>query len=155
IDTAVGGSAEATGGLAVASVQDLDRAGNERKWGKVRFFHPDFDYVNDCAYFDYQRQRVFVRTNKVLKKNAKRAGTHHNRKLRVSRRLQITSSKCTACGGTDITRWEHGARVTPKAPRMKRAFDLVFTGGAIKRRVIECRAPLHECRGCGRRFVPD
>src|SRR5262249_37291566 len=51
--------------------------------------------------------------------------------------------------------WEHGARVTTKAPRVKRAFDLVFTGGAIKRCVIECRAPLHECRGCGLRFVPD
>src|SRR5439155_14132624 len=57
--------------------------------------------------------------------------------------------------GSHIIRWEHGVRVTPRAPRVKRAFDLVFTGGAIKRRVIECRARLHECRGCGRRFVPE
>jgi predicted RecB family nuclease len=147
--------ATAAGQPPVASVQDLDRAGNERKWGKVRFFHPDFDFVNDCAYFDYQRQRVFVRTNKTLKKGRKRPGTHHNRKLRVSRRVRITSLKCPACGGADIIRWEHGARLTTKAPRVKRAFDLILTGGAIKRRVIECRAPLHECRGCGRRFVPE
>jgi hypothetical protein len=155
VGTAAGPGASAPGGLAVASVQDLDRAGNERKWGKVRFFHPDFDYVNDCAYFDYQRQRVFVRTNKTLRKNRRRPGAHHNRKLRVSRRLRVTSSKCRACGGADIIRWEHGVRVTPKAPRVKRAFDLIFTGGSIKRRVIECRAPLHECRSCGRRFVPE
>jgi hypothetical protein len=51
VGTAAGPSAGATGGLAVASVQDIDRVGNERKWGKVRFFHPDFDYVNDCAYW--------------------------------------------------------------------------------------------------------
>jgi predicted RecB family nuclease len=155
IGTMGGPHAGNTGDPPVASVQDLDRTGNERKWGKVRFFHPDFDYVNDCAYFDYQRQRVFVRTNKTLRKNRKRPGTRHNRKLRISRRVRITSSKCPVCGGTDIIRWEHGARVTTKAPRVKRAFDLVFTGGAIKRRVIECRAPLHECRGCGRRFVPE
>jgi predicted RecB family nuclease len=155
IDTMAGPGVGASGDPPVASVQDLDRAGNERKWGKVRFFHPDFDYINDCAYFDYQRQRVFVRTSKTLKKNHKRQGIHHNRKLRVSRRVQITSSKCHACGGTNIIRWEHGARVTPKAPRVKRAFELIFTGGTIKRRVIECRAPLHECRDCGQRFVPE
>jgi predicted RecB family nuclease len=71
------GAATRPGGLddpPVASVQELDKAGNERKWGKVRFFHPDFEYINDCAYFDYQRQRVFVRTNKTLKKNRRRVG---------------------------------------------------------------------------------
>jgi predicted RecB family nuclease len=155
IDTVAGPRASVAGDPPVASVQDLDRAANERKWGKVHFFHPDFDHINDCAYFDYQRRRVFVRTSRTLKKNHKRPGPQHNRLLRVSRRIQITSSKCPACGGTNIIRWEHGARVTTKAPRVKRAFDLVFTGGAIKRRVIECRAPLHECGGCGLRFVPE
>jgi predicted RecB family nuclease len=155
IDNAAGPRVGAVGDPPIASVQDLDRLGNECKWGDVRFFHPDFAYVNECAYFDYQRQRVFVRTNKTVRKNHKRPGKHHNRKLRVSRRVQITSSKCPKCGGSDIIQWEHGARVTNKAPRLKRAFDLIFTGGAIKRRVIECRAPLHECRDCGQHFVPD
>jgi hypothetical protein len=155
IDTVAGPRASAAGDPPMASVQELDSAGNERKWGKVRFFHPDFDYINDRAYFDYQRQRVFVRTSKTLKKNHKRPGTQRNRKLRVSRRVRITSSKWPACGGTNIIRWEHGAQVTTKAPRVKRAFDLVFTGGAIKRRAIECRAAWHECRGCGRHFVPE
>jgi predicted RecB family nuclease len=156
IDTVAGSrAAGAAGAPPVALVQDLDKAANERKWGKVRFFHPDFDYVNECAYFDYQRQRVFVRTSKTLKKNHIRPGTHNNRNLRISRRVQITSSKCPACGGTDILRWERGARVTTKAPRVKRAFELIFAGGGIKRRVIEYRAPLHECRCCGQRFVPE
>jgi predicted RecB family nuclease len=155
IDTAAGSQLAGAGEPPIVSVQDLDRLGNERKWGKVRFFHPDFEYVNECAYFDYQRQRVFVRTSRTLRKNRKKPGTHHNRKLRVSRRVQITSSRCPACGGTEIIRWEHGRRVTTQAPRVKRAFDLVFTGGSIKRRVIECRAPVHECRGCGRIFLPE
>jgi hypothetical protein len=155
IDTGTGLQPGAVGDPPVASVQDLDRAGNERKWGKVRFFHPDFEYINDCAYFDYQRQRVFVRTSKTLKKNRKKLGVQHNRKLRVSRRIQITSSKCPACGGREILRWEHGRQRTSQAPRCKRAFDLVFSGGCIKRLVIECRAPVHECRGCGRIFVPE
>jgi hypothetical protein len=141
LEAATGPRPGVVGDPPVASVQDLDRAANERKWGKVRFFHPDFEYVNDCAYFDYQRQRVFVRTSRTLKRNRKIRGTQANRKLRISRRVQITSSKCPACGGREIIRWEHGRRVTNQAPRCKRAFDLVFTRGGIKRRVIECRTP--------------
>jgi predicted RecB family nuclease len=155
IDPAAGPRLNTAGGPPVATVQELDRAGNERKWGKVRFFHPEFEYVNDCAYFDYQRQRVFVRTSKTLKRNRRRPGKHSNRKLRASRRIQITSTKCPACGCGEILRWAHGRRVAGQAPRLKRAFDLVFTGGAIKRRVLECRAPLHECLHCGWTFVPE
>jgi hypothetical protein len=155
IGTIGGRRAGAPGDPPVASVQDLDRAGNERKWGKVRFFHPDFEFVNDCAYFDYQRQRVFVRTSKTLKKNRRRSGAQVNRRLRVSRRVEITSAKCPACGGGKIIRWARGRRVANQTPRHKRAFDLVFTNGGIKRRVIECRAAVHECRDCGRVFVPE
>jgi predicted RecB family nuclease len=142
-------------GPPVASVQDLDRLSNERKWGPVQFFHADFDYVNGCAYFDYQRQRVFVRTSKTLKKNRKRGHDRRNGKLRVSRRVQLTSSKCSSCGGTEITRLERGRRDSTRAPRVKRTFDLIFTRGGIRRRVIECRASLYQCRTCNELFIPD
>jgi predicted RecB family nuclease len=155
IDTMAGSQERAVNDPPVASVQDLDRVADERKWGKVRFFHPDFEFVNDCAYFDYQRQRVFVRTSKTLKRNHKRSGSQINRKLRVSRRVEITSSKCPTCGEREIIRWKHGRRVTNQTPRHKRAFDLIFTNSGIKRRVIECRAAVHECRGCGHVFIPE
>ena len=44
--------------------QELDKLANARKWGQINFVHPDYEFINDCAYFDYQRQRVFVRTSK-------------------------------------------------------------------------------------------
>ena len=139
----------------VASVQDLDNAGNLRKWGKTSYFHPDFDFINDCAYFDYQRKRVFVRTSKTLRKNRSRSqGAQLNRKLKVSRQVEITSSKCPSCGGLAIIRRKKGHQRTTHAPRVKRAFDLHFTGGGVKRQVIECRSTLHECRDCGTTFVP-
>jgi predicted RecB family nuclease len=155
VETAPRPHSGAEGNPPVASVQDLDRLGNDRKWRRVCFFHSDFEYINTCAYFDYQRQRVFVRTSKTLKKNLKRRHEQWNRKLRVSRRFQITSSKCPLCGGADLSQLEKGRRRTTKAPRGKRAFDLIFTGGAIKRRVIECRGRVHQCRTCGQLFIPD
>ncbi|MCI0458922.1 MAG: IS66 family transposase [Gemmataceae bacterium] len=155
VDTTPRPHTGAEGAPPVASVQDLDRLGNDRKWRRVSFFHPDFEFINNCAYFDYQRQRVFVRTSKTLKKHRKRRHEERNRKLRVSRRVQITRSKCPSCGRTDIIQLEKGRQATGKAPRVKRAFDLVFTGGSIQRKVIDCRACLHPCRSCGELFIPD
>jgi predicted RecB family nuclease len=118
----------------VARVQELDRWANDPKWGPVNFVHPDYAYINDCAYFDYQRERVFVRGNRALKRRLARTWKHRNRRLRVSQRVEVTAARCPACGGTDITR-------QPKKNRVKRAFDLVITPAGIRRRVIECRAP--------------
>ena len=33
------------------------------KWGNVDFVLKDMERINDCAYFDYQREKVFIRTN--------------------------------------------------------------------------------------------
>jgi predicted RecB family nuclease len=33
----------------------------KRDWGKIGFVLPDFDYINKCAYFDYQHDRVYPR----------------------------------------------------------------------------------------------
>jgi hypothetical protein len=155
VDPAAGSQSGAACSPPVASVQDLDRLSNERTWGPVRFFHADFDYINGCAYFDYQRQRVFVRTSKTLKKNRRRQAAYRNRKVRVSQRVEITSNRCPSCGGAEIVRWAKGKKVTGQTPSRKRAFDLLFTSAGIKRRVIECRTRVHECLGCHEIFLPE
>ena len=66
----------------VTWVADLDKLSGSQKWGDVNFFHPDYEYINRCAYFDYQRRRVFVRTSKRIRRSVRKAGpkTQHNRK---------------------------------------------------------------------------
>ena len=36
------------------------------------FAHPDYEYLNRCAYFDYQRQRVYARTSSTLRKSRRK-----------------------------------------------------------------------------------
>jgi hypothetical protein len=55
----------------------------------------------------------------------------------------------------DIARWPKPKPGGGYHPRVKRSFDLVFTAGGIRRRVIECRAAVHECRTCGKVFLPN
>lgn len=142
-------------GPQVVRVQELDKLVNDRKWGRVNFVHSNFEFVNSCAYFDYQRQRVFVRTSRTIRKHRSRPGQHRNRKIRSSRRMVITAFKCPACRGTDLAKLEKGVRPDVPRPRVKRALDLVITAGGMRRRIIECRAVAYHCTSCGHAFVPD
>ena len=142
------------GGPPIALVQEIDRLGRDRRGGQIRFFHSDFEHIINCGHFDYQRQRVYVRTSKVLRKNRKGPRRNENKKLKVNRHVEITSNRCPECGGTEIVRWSTGKKVTG-GPRVKRVFDLVFTSGGIKRRVIEYHSPVHDCAKCRVSFMPE
>jgi predicted RecB family nuclease len=135
------------------SVEEIPRLGAGARWGDISFVHPDYEHINNCARFDYQRQRVYVRTSRILKKT-QRKGYRRNRKLRISRCVRIVGRKCPKCGCADLVQLPHGKRWTGHYSRHRTVFDLVFTAGGIRRQVIECRAAVHECRGCGNLFTP-
>jgi predicted RecB family nuclease len=150
-----GAKPEAAGDPHVASVEEIDQLGAPRRWGEIEFVHADYQYINGCARFDYQRQRVYARTSKLIRKTRRKAYQHRNRKLRASRRVQIVARTCPSCGGMDITQWPKAKPGCGYHTRLKKSFDLVCTPGGIRRRVIECRAMVHECRTCGKVFIPD
>jgi hypothetical protein len=75
--------------------------------------------------------------------------------VRISQKIRVVDQNCPSCGGVEVIQWERGKKAPGFSTRQKRAFDLVFTSGGIKRRVIECRTSVHECRGCGKVFIPD
>ena len=37
-------------------------------FGKVQFVLEDLDFINRCSYFDYQRDKVYFRTEKWMKR---------------------------------------------------------------------------------------
>jgi hypothetical protein len=139
----------------VAHVQDIDRLANDRKWGRVNFVHPDYEFINDRAYFDYQREKVFVRTSRTLRKTRAKGTASCNRRVRVTTRIRLTSSRCPSCGSEDLAVVPKGEKTGCRRSRVKRAFDLVFTAGGIRRKVIECRAVVQRCLRCGKDCVPD
>src|SRR5208337_2459543 len=140
--------------LPVVRVQEIERWANNRNWGRVNFFHSDYAFINRCGYFDYQRDRVYVRTSKTLKKNRRRK-KFGKQKFRVTKHTRIISSRCPACGGHEITTEVNRNEIGCSVPRVRIAFDLVLTSGGIKRKVIECRSSVHQCLKCRHTFVPE
>jgi predicted RecB family nuclease len=90
---------------ALAWVHDLKPATTRREWGTPHFFYPEFDYINKCAYFDYQREKLCIRNAKTSKKvHAQKRKTERGKRLRVNRHVEIKSFKCPDCGGTQIAK---------------------------------------------------
>jgi hypothetical protein len=142
-------------GPQVVHVKDLDKLAYPRRWRRPEFLNSDFEAVNNCAYFDYQRQRIFVRTSKTIRKHLRKPGLHHNRKIRVSKRLEIAATKCSGCGSTEITKLQKPALAGGGSTKVKRAFDVAVTSEGMRRQVIECRAAAYQCARCGHCFTSE
>ena len=138
---------------AVGFVADLDKLAHDRKWRRVNFVHPDYEFINNCAYFDYQRERVYIRSSPSLRRKISKQQKTRNGSLRVSQRVTVLSQECPFCNSKDIIIISNGNMGEGRRPRVKRAFDLVITSSGVRRKVIECRSRMQRCVACGRTFV--
>ena len=141
-------------GPPTVQVQELDRLAYTPKWGVTKFGNEDFEAINSRAHFDYQQQRVFVRTNNRLKKHLRKPGIHRNGLLPVTKRIEVTARRCPACKGGHLDRLSESDRAGMHV-RSKRSIDLTFTASGIRRRVIACKPAVYQCADCGHRFTPE
>jgi predicted RecB family nuclease len=137
-------------GAAGPSVVSTDDVARRRSrfvaYGRATFALKDLERVSNCAYFDYQRERVFVRTDKKVAKLVKRAKkkppAHKPNQV-----IELICEKCVLCGSPAI-----------KAGRkawQRRLTDLRFSASGVKRWVTLYRARRYSCAACGRSFFPE
>ncbi len=62
------GGEAAPGGPAVAWPDEVASQSCPQDWGRKDFALPEFDYISKCAYFDYQRDKVYLRTSKAIRR---------------------------------------------------------------------------------------
>ena len=142
------GKPEAPGaaGPSVVSTDDVARRRSRFvAYGRATFALKDLERVSNCAYFDYQRERVFVRTEKKVAKLVKRAKkkppAHKPNQV-----IELTCEKCVLCGSPEI---KAGRKV------QRRLTDLRFSASGVKRWVVLYRARRYSCVACGRSFLPE
>jgi hypothetical protein len=115
------------------------------RFGTAEFTIPALNFVNKCAYFDYQREKVYVRTNKLLK----RITTHNvkkNKKLQPNRKNEIHASKCLLCSSKKIIKC---------TKLQKRTIDLKFFSGGAKKWITEYESWKYICTKCKKTFYPN
>jgi predicted RecB family nuclease len=64
---------------------------------------PEFRDINKAAYWDYQRDRVYVRSSKTIKRASQNALKHRTTRLPVKVGIDYPPpSSCPRCGGVDL-----------------------------------------------------
>jgi predicted RecB family nuclease len=119
----------------------------QRTFGKFPSALPEFEKINAAAYWDYQRSKVYVRTDKVVRQSVKKAA-------RLIRRVVVEKEVmahdrpgfCPRCGSPKI--W-----IAARASNV--IFDLKFTRRGIKRWAIRYRYNNFRCGSCKTQMTPQ
>lgn len=132
----------------IAYVDEIEQ--NEetnRKWGKKRSVLEEYNDLIKCAYFDYQRNKIYVRTNDTLRRiNNRQKRDKRKPVYRINKVVEFKSYKCPYCKSTNMFR-------DPYNYHVRHSFDLRFFPGGIKRWVTRYRTAFHRCLTCEKRFI--
>lgn len=77
------------------------------KFGKTEFLIPDFEAINNCGYFNYQREKVFIKTNLKIKKIIRKQNLLNKPKKAIRPNVYInlpTPKQCLNCGNKKLYR---------------------------------------------------
>ena len=116
--------------------------------GPVDFVLPELDQINKCAYWDYQRDRIYIRSNPLLRRVARRNQRNKSRQI-LPVNVTVNASrpwKCRACASNEIKM---------NGRHSKLLYDLRYTTGGIKRWISKYIIDHYTCRSCGTHFASD
>ena len=117
-----------------------------QRFGSTEFALPEFQKINQAAYWDYQRNRVYVRSDTRLQrrkapKQDLRTSLRANKSIFVD---EVRPASCWRCNGTLIYKWGRYSQTV---------FDLRFSPGNIKRWVVRYSFSRYICWRCKTTFI--
>ncbi len=135
-------------GISPNDVVRTEQLKHESLYGFKRntFSFPELSVINKAAYWDYQRERVYVKSNSFLKVALTRFS--RDRKTFPPNKIIECSRphSCPKCGSTHF--FGHGKH-------SRSVLDLKFMRHGIKRWSILYRFHRYKCQGCGATFSPE
>ena len=129
---------KATEGSEIVSVDSLSL--RETMWPRFKSPLTEFEQINKAARWDYQRDRVYVRSLKRIGTGAEPIRSGCMSAARVNKVVACPDqSICSNCGANGYRQY----KVTSKV-----LFDLFFGKNSLKKRVIRYRFRYHWCSNC-------
>lgn len=107
---------------------------------------PELDVINKAAYWDYQRERVYVKSNAGLKATLARS-LRVRKVLSPNKTIECSRPRCCPkCISTNF--FGHGKK-------SRTVLDLKFMRYGIKRWITLYRFRRYKCQDCGVTFFPE
>jgi predicted RecB family nuclease len=118
-----------------------------RRFQRNKFFFPELKTINSCAYFDYQRERVYFRTSRPVRQSLQRRDRSNRASPRVNKEIVYEPpSTCPLCRGTHLVK---------RRPVSKVEYSLKRCSGGIKRWVVRHKSHMRKCVECNRSFISE
>jgi len=143
--TRAGANAE---GSPTGNVVDTSTLKREHPYGFKRntFAFAELDVINKAAYWDYQRERIYVKSD-VKPKRTSPPGVGRSQVIAPNKTIECLSPRsCPKCGSANF--FKH-------TKYSKTVIDLKFMRHGIKRWVTRYRFHRYQCQGCGTVFQPE
>ncbi len=136
------------GGTAVTPVDQL-KPEKKYRWGRNAFGVSAFEYINKCAYFDYQQAKIYWRTNEGVYRSIDRGKRRAQREQRFHRPNTTVQCRrprtCVACQSRRVVK--HGATT-------RTIHDLRFSATGVKRWIVRYVSHRYKCQRCDKTFYP-
>jgi len=119
------------------------------RFQRQKFFFPELAQINECAYFDYQRDKIYLRGKKKSPTRSKRvySVSTRNRTHKMNKCVEHPKPRvCDKCGVDDL-------RV--RGYYKKDIIDLKFFRGGVKAWNERHIARKYRCEECGQVLYPE
>ena len=118
---------------------------NLKKLDKTDYQLEDFEKINKVSYFNYQRNKIYLRTNKKVKKAVQRITKNKCNKKKIDKHIDLFFKECPFCKGNSFSVRANNKRIL---------VDLKFINNGIKRCVKELVGGIQICSSCGQKLMP-
>ena len=116
-------------------------------WETAKFQLSDFEFINKRAYFDYQRDHIFLRAGQK-RRTPNRSAKKRRFQIPSTEQVFVELAACPHCGRRKIDRYEDG--------RLRKVqYDLRVSRSGLKRIVRYVSAYRYYCPKCKKKFVSD
>jgi predicted RecB family nuclease len=121
-----------------------------RTFGKFDSVLPEFAKINRAAYWDYQRSKVYVRTDKTIRRTIRKS-QDRSKATRVEQEVTLENvpEECPKCHATRL--WMYRGR---RGSGTHVLYDLKFTRRGIKRWAVRYRYNMYVCSECRAQMTP-
>jgi predicted RecB family nuclease len=121
------------------------KADHRHVFKKAVFALDDFALVNRCAYFDYQRDKVFARSCDGVRRANRSKKHRRSPSHRISKCVELHLGRCPSC----TSRW-----IKPLRALHRLTVDLRFTSSGVRRWVVRYDSWRYRCSKCEGTFTP-
>ena len=133
------GSSETTANPLVHEASEI-QVKSPGKFGKIDFAVPEMSFINKCARFNYQRDKVLLRTDPSVRASARR----RHAKTKTIRRANVEIQcgpppHCLFCGHSELALYSNQSV-------SKQVFDLKISRYGVKRWVVQYVTKRFRCR---------